>query len=267
MQPGFIKNKSLTLKEKTVLVAVLKNKKDLKILLRHSWYRIPSSYIPKRKADYIAFYQPSIFGGDGKCIRYFARIKNISILKRKYLLPREQSHDRADKNYHKLTLCRIQKLKKPITNKNRMRVSFGFTTLKKLKKAREVIDLFDIPPIESILSKALNKNEIAASRQHIIRLPNLKKHILDFAVFCKEGALNIECDLEKWHLIRAQRIKDEKRDKALKKLGWEILRLKGYEIVNDIEGCIKNIKNKIKLLGGVTNHLSTYRVLRSPWAK
>ncbi|TSC55339.1 MAG: hypothetical protein Greene041679_635, partial [Parcubacteria group bacterium Greene0416_79] len=51
---------------KTVLVGVLKSPRDLKILLEEKWYRIPVSFLPKRKFTHIAFYQPAAFDKEGK---------------------------------------------------------------------------------------------------------------------------------------------------------------------------------------------------------
>lgn len=232
-------------KNKTVLLAVLKNKRDLQILKKRLWYRIPALYKPKRRRiKYIAFYQPLAFGKTGSCIRYFAKIKKSKILKRNKLLPEEPFHVNADKNYFKISFNKLNRLKHKITNKNRMRVSFGFVPLKKLLKAGEVNELFDIKPIEKILAQALKKANIPAKRQYIVKTPARKKYILDFAVFYKNKPLNIECDGEKSHSLRFQRLKDIKRDKDLKKMGWAILRLKGKEIVNDTAGCISKIKTR-----------------------
>ena len=61
-------------KNKIVLVGVLKNKRDLGILLEKHWYRIPVFFLPKKKFDYLAFYQPEGFGRRGKRIEYYARV-------------------------------------------------------------------------------------------------------------------------------------------------------------------------------------------------
>lgn len=39
-----------------------KNKEDRTILFKKKWYRIPLAYVPKRRFNYIAFYQPVLFG-------------------------------------------------------------------------------------------------------------------------------------------------------------------------------------------------------------
>ena len=66
----------------------------------------------------------------------------------------------------------------------------------------------------------------------------------------KNGLLNIECDGEKWHSIRSQRLKDSLRDRNLRKEGWSILRLKEKDIVNNLQKCIDRIEKKMEGLGG-----------------
>ncbi|OGS23522.1 MAG: hypothetical protein A2297_05320 [Elusimicrobia bacterium RIFOXYB2_FULL_48_7] len=237
---------------KTVLVAVLKDKRDLGILKKHLWYRIPASHGPRphRGVTHIAFYQPLSFARNSNhsfsCVRCYAKIKKIRIFKRIELLPGEHSHPNAQKNYLKISFSKLIRLKHKITNKNRMRVVFGYTTLKKLLKAREVIELFGVPPIENILARALRKTGIPSRRQHIVMTPSGKRYILDFAVFSGKKPLNIECDGEKSHSLRAQRHKDIIRDRYLRKNGWKVLRLMGKEIINDTAGCIRKIKRALR---------------------
>ena len=242
--------------EVIVLIGVLKNRRDLSILLKKKWYRIPSLYAPRRKSEYIAFYQPSVFGKRGQCIRYYARIKSCDVVKREWILPWEPDHPRADEDYYRVNLAEIKKLPHPIINKKGLRISFGFTTLKKLLKARTVMEVFDVPPIEEMVADALAKRGIKFSREHIFFLPSGKKYRLDFVIFCpvglddKNGLLNIECDGEKWHSRRYQRLKDLARDRDLKREGWTILRLKEKDIVNNLGKCVDRIESKMKDFGG-----------------
>ena len=222
----------------------------MNILLEKNWYRIPISHAPKRKADYIVFYQPSLFGKNGSCIRYYGKIKDFSIVKRKEILPDEYDHPRINEDYYKIKFKNINRLSTPIRNRNRMRISFGFTTLSKFIKAKDITQLFDVIPIEEIVSKNFKKFKINASREHIFYMHDSKRYRLDFVVFCKKGPLNIECDGEKWHSIRSQKLRDIARDRTLKKAGWTVLRLKEKDIVNDIEKCMKKVREFIKKLGG-----------------
>lgn len=235
---------------KSVLVAVLKNRRDLNMLLKKHIYRMPVFYAPKKKAEYIAFYQPSSFGSEGSRINYYAKIKNIKILKRENILPQEKDHPNAKEEYCLARLAGLKRLDLPVLNRIRMRISFGFTSVGKLLKAGDVGALFDIPPMEEMISDALKKKRIGFFAQHGFCLPDRKRYRMDFAVFCKKGPLNIECDGTKWHSIKAQRLKDKKRDRLLKKQGWTVLRLKEKEIVNDTGACVKKVEKAIQKLGG-----------------
>ena len=244
-------------KKKIVLIGVLKNRRDLKLLLKKKQYRIPALSMPRRKAGYIAFYQPSALGRQGRMIKRYARIINCEIVKRKFIVPGEPDHPRADDDYYLLSLDDICELHSPVRNKSRTRVTFGFTTVAKLLKARTVLELFDVPPIEDLLSKALAEGRIKALKEHTFSLPGRKKYRLDFAVFCRKGLLDIECDGEKWHLRKTQAKKDAERDRALRNEGWAILRLKEREIVGNIDRCMDRIKRKISSLGGLLKKIST----------
>ena len=237
--------------KKIVLIGVLKNKRDLGLLLKKKQYRIPAISMPRRKAGYIAFYQPSALGRQGRMIRRYARIINCGIAKRKFIVPGEPDHPRANEDYYLLSLDDICELQAPIRNRSRTRVTFGFTTLAKLLKARTVLELFDVPPIEDLVAKALAEGGIKASKEHTFSLPGRKKYRLDFAVFCRKGLLDIECDGEKWHLRKTQVKKDAERDRALRNEGWAILRLRESEIVRNIDKCTGRIREKIKRLGGL----------------
>ena len=115
-------------------MAVVKNRRDLNLVLKKKWYRIPIKYAPKQKFKYIAFYSPKSGNLGGK-ITYYASIKKITHATRQKLLPKEIAHPRAGNLYLRFELGKIYKLPRPIKNKNRRRVSFGFTTLSRLKKA------------------------------------------------------------------------------------------------------------------------------------
>ena len=232
---------------KVVLVAVLKNKTDLKYLLQDKWYRIPVEKCPKKKYEYIAFFEPGRVTGNYGRIRYFGKPETVEIKKRSALLPALQN---PQKRYFKIAFSGINKLKNPVANKNGIRVSFGYTTLKKLKNEKEVTGLFDVAPVEKIMRQALRRRGIKARPEFPVCLPGNRRYRLDFAVFCKKGALNIECDSNKWHSAKRQLIKDKTRDKDLKKLGWSILRLKEDEITGKINTSLAKIVSRVKTLGG-----------------
>ncbi|MFH1099147.1 MAG: hypothetical protein V1723_04515, partial [Candidatus Uhrbacteria bacterium] len=119
-----------------VLVGVLKNRRDLKILLTERWYRIPMRYAPSRQYAYLAFYQPVAFGGMGKCVRYYARVLERQTVQRNRLLPEESEHPRAHEPYVRIRVGKVRVLRRSIRNIAPRRVTFGFTTLHRLRTAR-----------------------------------------------------------------------------------------------------------------------------------
>ena len=93
--------------------------------------------------------------------------------------------------------------------------------------------------IERIMQRALKKEKIKVVYNFPIR--SKYGYIIDFAIPDKK--IVIECDGEVWHKLGNQR--DRKRDAVLRKLGWEVLRFRGQEILNNINNCIQKINLKL----------------------
>ncbi|MDE2020393.1 MAG: hypothetical protein KGJ13_08665, partial [Patescibacteria group bacterium] len=96
-----------------MLVGVLKRKRDLDILLRERWYRMPVRRGPVRRFDYLALYEPAWFGKSGKRIRYYARAAAREVVRRERMLPDEPRHPRAQEAYWRVRLRGVQKLPRP----------------------------------------------------------------------------------------------------------------------------------------------------------
>lgn len=237
-------------KEKVVLVGVLKQKRDLEIILKERWYRIPIDYAPKRQFDYLAFYQPLSFGKEGKQIKYFAEVFDFKKVKRKDLLPSEINHPRFEKDYFQIRLKNIQKLSQPIKNIHPRRISFGFTTLSRFLTARDVLQLYNVPPLENIVEKGLKNVGIKVLNQYRLTI-NKKRFRLDFAIFCRKGKIAIECDNRKAHSNSLQKEKDKIKDEYLKNDGWEIIRLKENAVLSKLDSCLLKIQKTIQKLGGI----------------
>ncbi len=236
--------------KKTVLVSVLKSKEDLQILLGEKWYRIPVAFLPKRKFTHIALYQPLGFGKSGKRIEYYARVVKREVKKRAELLPGEPSHPRAQDNYLKCSLREIKKLKKPIRNIIPRRVSFGFTDIKTLRSANDVLALYHVAPTEQIVEGELRRLGISVIPQY--RLSDKgKRYCLDLAILCNRGRLAIECDNRKAHSSKLQKLKDKQKDATLKRLGWHSIRLTEADILDNLDQCISRIQRLVSFLGGV----------------
>ena len=234
---------------KTVLVGVLKNKRDQRILLKEHWYRIPVAHLPKRKFNYIAFYQPAGFGKKGKRIEYYAPVFKNTISKRIDLLPSEPTHPRANDDYLRVEFKKIIKLLKPIKNIIPRRISFGFTSLKTLLSAKDILQLYGVVPAEKIVSQVLEGLGVKAVTEHTISEKG-QRYRLDFAVFCQQGRIAIECDNLKAHSTKTQILKDRKKDKFLKSIGWQVIRLKEKDIIERLNFCTDQISRLVKTLGG-----------------
>ncbi|MGQ9609437.1 MAG: hypothetical protein ACUVWN_09050 [bacterium] len=129
--------------EKTVLIAIINNVRDLHIANTQHWYRIPAKNAPKdiEKMKYIAFYLTKIFGDKKWSIYYWSEIKHISVVKRSELLPYEKDHPKADEMYYKIEIDELKALPNPIINKKGERIVFITTTLEKFKSAKNISDL------------------------------------------------------------------------------------------------------------------------------
>ncbi|MDO8664291.1 MAG: DUF559 domain-containing protein [Candidatus Liptonbacteria bacterium] len=244
-----MERKAIIPHDKTVLVGVLKNKNDLRILLRNHWYRVPVAFIPKRQFKYIAFYQPAIFGRNGKRILYYARVAKREKVKRVELLPKETNHPRAHDDYIKITFRQIKKLTRPIKNVIPRRISFGFTSLKKLLSAKDILELYGVPPTEQIMEKRLKKLGIKFITEHYVSKDS-RRYRIDIAVFCRGGQIAIECDNRKAHSGNAQTLKDKAKDAFLKRHGWRVIRLTEKNIIERLDYCARRIEKVVQNLGG-----------------
>ena len=236
--------------EKSVLVGVIKDKRDLGVLLAKKWYRIPVSHAPRRKFKYLAFYQPAGFARQGKQILYYARVLSQRMARRRDLLPDEPNHPRANDQYLLFRAGKVRKLPRPIQNTIPRRIYFGFTTLDRLRKSQNILELYDVTPTEEMLKGALRRAGIKASRQHYVRSGG-ERYYVDFAIFCRYGAIVIECDNTKAHSGARQKENDRRKNRALRRVGWTVIRLPEEDMLRDLEGCVQRIKTAVRKLGGV----------------
>ena len=233
------------------LIAIVPRKKDWEILKIQHWYRIPVKSAPEiiNQIKFLAFYQPKVFEAEKWSVNYYAEVKDLEIVKRIKLLPDEPNHARALNEYYKITIGELKQLPKPIRSRRWRRITFIPTTYNQLSAAKEVNDLYRTTPIEETLYRSMKQEKILAERQFFI-YDTQKPCCLDFAIFCKDGNLNVECDGEEFHSSKEAQIKDRKRDNDLTSIGWLILRFSGKEIYQSSKNCIRQIKRTIKLLKG-----------------
>lgn len=125
-----------------ILVCLLPTPRDLEIARLLGWYRIPLRTAPKVVAvDYLAFYQPSVFGDRGGQIEYIAQVKGHELTTRSELLKDETNHPRAKEEYYKIQIDTLEKLKEPIKPDKWKRLTFLYTTGEYLLKAKSLNDL------------------------------------------------------------------------------------------------------------------------------
>ena len=233
------------------IVCWLKQKNDLSILLNDGWYRIPvkTKLENLKKVKYLAFYQSYAFGKNKCIIKHYGTIANIETVKRIELFPNEKKHPNKNEDYYKIYMKDMNILINPIPSKRQRAIIFINTTLEKLLSATEVNDLFNDSHLEDIIWNGMKENDLVAERQYFI---NSGKNIycLDFATFCKDGQLNIECDGDSYHINKEKAIKDNKRDNYLTKKGWSILRYSTTQLQNP-DDCLSEIKESIYRKGGI----------------
>lgn len=117
--------------------------KDLEIARLLGWYRIPYRFAPKVvRVDYLAFYQPSSFGKKkGSMIEGYSEVRGVELTTRRILFSKEPGHPRADEEYYKIQLGPLQYLDHPILAGKWKRITFLYTTGKKLFQAKHINDL------------------------------------------------------------------------------------------------------------------------------
>lgn len=96
---------------------------------------------------------------------------------------------------------------------------------------------------EHVLYKALYNAGINAIPQY-----QVEKYTLDFAIFEGGRQLNIEVDGERYHKNWTGELcrRDQIRNQRLFELGWDVKRFWVYEVRDDIDSCVKKIKQWIE---------------------
>jgi very-short-patch-repair endonuclease len=243
-----------------VLVAILNNKRDFAILKEQGWYRIPTASAPKRwPPRWLAFYQTKVFGEEAFAVNYFGRVRDIRVVRRPELFPDEPPNPKSERAYYRVCLYNLNRLVHPIPSRRLRRIVFIPTTWPKLNNATEINDLFDDSPLEDLLWTALKRLDIPAERQWEVLLGS-NWYMLDFALFCAKGKVDVETDGDKWHADRERIPEDNRRNNALEAQGWHILRFYGRQIRESMaEYCLPKIADAVNRLGGMSGEgLVTY---------
>jgi len=233
------------------LVAVVTQPRDWRCLETEHWYRIPLRAAPENLERYrwLAFYQTAAFGAEKWSVNCYAKITGITTIERIRLLPDEPDHPRSHDHYYRLAIDRLRRLKRPIPSRRLRRIVFIPTTLERLFRAAEINDLFHTSPIEDRLYNRPRREGIPAERQFSVR-EKRHSYLLDLALFCRDGNIDIECDGERWHTGPDKAETDRDRDNTLTAAGWRILRFSGREIIRKPQECLQTIRRTARRLGG-----------------
>lgn len=237
--------------EETVLIGVVRRRADLERAIKDGWYRIPGTVHFRRWPRYLALYPVMSCGRGGGSIRCYFPVEGVTRRRRIDLLPEEPEHPQSGEWYWRIELGPPVKLDRPVQNRLWRRVVFAYTTLSRLKRSREIGELFGIPPLEEIARQALVEAGIPAREQLIVRNGKKWCYRIDFVVFCREGKIALECDHSRWHGQPAQKKRDRLRDRRLTRQGWTVVHLPEDAILLEPLAAIGPLRKLIASLGGL----------------
>lgn len=218
-----------------VLVAVLKDKRDLEIARVLGWYRLPAKTAPKTVAvDWLAFYQTAKFGEEKWAIHYGAPVRGHELTTRAELLRTEPAHPRAAEPYFKLQLGPLERLTQPIPSRRWRRLTFLYTTGERLLAATEINDLIIQSDEREQLWRALRERGLPAERDYATRTGRT----LDLALLCALGNLGVTVG-------EASNLKLRERS------GWRYLGFDESLLRRDLPGAVEQIEAAVARLGGL----------------
>lgn len=220
-----------------VLVAVLKDKRDLEIARLLGWYRIPFQHAPKTvSVDWLALYQTAKFGAEKWAINYVAPVRGHELTTRAELLRTQPDHPRAGERYFKLQLGSLERLPRPIPSLKWRRLTFLYTTGERLLAATEINDLIVQSDERELLWRALRERGLNAEREYETK-PGMQ---IDLALLCALGNLGIHIE------------KGDGETKAMKeKRGWHYLAVDEVGLRQNLPATLSQIEATVNKLGGL----------------
>lgn len=242
------------------LVAILNSQRDLERARDEGWYRVPAVKAPATLKDgsirTLALYLPKEFGADAFHVVYAAPVLGTSTQPRRELLPEEPQHPRADQPYLRVALGAVSRLQRPIPSQRLRRLVFITTTHAKLRRAQEINDLFHESPLEDRVWDAFQAAGIIAERQYYVPGDDKGMYALDFAIFCRERNLDIECDGDRYHANPARARGDNRRNNYLTARGWSVLRFSTAEVEQDMPRVLREVRKTMRDCGGPASPIS-----------
>ena len=258
---------SLQTPYKNTLIGMILRKQDLLTAQRESWYRIPVKSAPEIVKSGVlttlALYQTKAFDEEKYSVRWWGTVSNIDCKKRVELLPNEPTHPRAKDEYFVVRVHAFEPLPKPVLSRIPRRNPFITTTDERLFAAQDYNDLFYGSPLEETLWSALRKEGIPAQREYMVSRTAAKKKeqfYLDFALFCKDVNIAIECDSNTYHNSTEAIEYDKDRDVKIQNMRFIVYRFPTDKILHHLPETIQNIKQAVKQYGGVVDALNPTRI-------
>ena len=219
-----------------VLVAILKDKRDLEIARVLGWYRIPLKTAPKTVAvDWLAFYQTAKFGDEKWAINFVAPVLGHELATRAELLRTQPDHPRADEQYYKIQIGPLERLPRPIPSRKWRRFTFLYTTGERLLAAEELNDLIVQSAERELLWKALRERGLRAERQYERRGGGE----IDLALLCALGNLGILLG------------KDQEPQELRERRGWRYLSFPETVVKAELPSVVQAIEEEVERLGGL----------------
>ncbi len=234
-----------------VLIGIMNRKADFEILREALWYRIPVQSWQRFRLGqprWLAIYHTKVFDADAYKVQYYGRVKRIDRAPRQKLFPAEPLNPKSDREYYRIYLHTLERLPAPIVSPHPRRNPFIATTGRKFKEAGQINDLFDESPLEDRLWEEFKARRIPAERQWEVEVRDAR-YLLDFALYCNKGQIDVETDGTTWHKNRSK--EDNERNNAVASAGWHVLRFDTQQI-QETAGtyCISEEERTINTLGG-----------------
>ena len=256
-----MRKQRLSIEPNTVLVAMINNKADHARLHEEKWYRIPVENAPEiiknGKTKAMAFYLTSALGEEKKWkIHHFGDVKRIMEVGRYDLFPEEEAlgSTKGEKRYYKIEFDEVVPLIQPIVSRRGHRVVFIPTSGDKFIETMtslDLNDLFNTSPLEDRFHGLMKKHSIPAERQFFVETADKERYFLDFAIFCRDRHINVECDGDSYHDSPDQVHYDKDRNNELTAKGWSVLRYTTEQLLYKPERVMNKLMRTINKNGGV----------------
>ena len=221
-----------------ILVALLKDKRDLEIARVLGWYRVPLKSAPKTVAvDWLALYQTAKFGDEKWAINYVAPVRGHELTTRAQLLRTQPDHPRADEPYYKIQIGPLERLPRPIPSRAWRRITFLYTTGEHLFRAEELNDLIVQSAEREQLWKALRERGLRAEKQY----ERKSGGEIDLALLCALGKLGITLG----------DASGEPADEVKERKDWEYLTFPEATVNSNLPEVVQTIEQAVQRLGGL----------------